>query len=686
MSQQLPKVNILILQYNNSVDTLDCLWSLRNVTYPNFNVVIIDNNSREEEIEKIRKYVNEEKDDFNIHLIETGSNLGYAGGNNVGMEYSFKNGVDYVFVLNNDTVVAPDFLDNLIKHIDDYGIVGPKMNYYRHGPGKDEVWFSGANVKFLDTNIQHSTENIENIKITDFISGAGMLIKKELVDKIGYFNEDYFLYYEDVDYCLRAKKAGYESACVGDSIIWHKVSKTVSEIPNPKRLRYIFRNTLFLAGRFGDIVTKIKIPFWMLYIFLKQWIKIIFYPDKKEMPRAILAGMKDYIFNNVGSIESPKKKIGIECSDLEDARYGIGKSLIRLVSYLSKNEEVRRDYAFYLYFKGSIPNDEILNHPIFRKKLLQIPYAPLSFNIFYHIYIPFAYWWHNLKTCVFLPYMLPALFKGRSIVMLTNDVIYEIRNKNLPFRYRLGYGIFSRWAARRADKIFSLSNYAKDVIAREYKIEPERIFVNNLGIDNIFDERPEEIIIEKTKNKLGLGNNFMLFVGQAFPRRRLKETLFAFEKVKKIGDDLQFLFVGTDKYPGSDLQTTISNINNKFGNNTIIYKKRLEEEELRSVYASTKAIAYISTSEAQGLPPMEALKYGTPAILKDYGLSRELFGDNAFYVKDETNVDEISSVMREILNGSEKLEMIREKGYAIAGQYTWEKCVDKLLHEIKQIA
>jgi GT2 family glycosyltransferase len=164
MSERQPKVNIIILQYNNSVDTLDCLWSLKNTTYSNFDVVIVDNASREEEVEKIKDYIEEGIDKFDIHLIETGANLGYAGGNNIGMEYSFKNGAEYVFVLNNDTVVAPDFLDRLLEKADEYGIVGPKMNYYRYGPGEDEIWFSGADVKFLDTNIQHSTEQFKDTR------------------------------------------------------------------------------------------------------------------------------------------------------------------------------------------------------------------------------------------------------------------------------------------------------------------------------------------------------------------------------------------------------------------------------------------------------------------------------------------------------------------------------------------
>ncbi|MDX1372285.1 MAG: glycosyltransferase, partial [Nitrososphaeraceae archaeon] len=113
---------------------------------------------------------------------------------------------------------------------------------------------------------------------------------------------------------------------------------------------------------------------------------------------------------------------------------------------------------------------------------------------------------------------------------------------------------------------------------------------------------------------------------------------------------------------------------------------KVDEEDLRSVYAGTKALAYISTSEAQGLPPMEALKMGTPVILKDYGLSRELFEDYAFYVRDETNVDEIAEVMKSSLEASELRERIKLEGKKMPGRFTWEKCVEKLIHEIRQLS
>lgn len=689
MINKYPKINIIILQYNNSVDTLDCLWSLRHVNYSQFDVVIVDNASKEEEIAKIREYAKDNVDRFDTHLIENSVNLGYAGGNNIGIEYALnKNRADYILILNNDTVVSPEILEELVNFAEEnkeYGIIGPKMNVYRRGPGEDKIWFSGAEVQFLNTNVKHKVNPNNKTGETGFIPGAGIFIRKDVIEKVGYLDEDYFLYYEDMDFSIRVKQAGFKIGYVSDAVIWHKISGSVSALPDKDRLRYIFRNTLVLANRFGDWKTKLKIVPWMLYIGGKQLVKILFVPKTREVSKSILSAFGDFIKNRIGDFHHPKIKIGIESSDLEDSRYGIGKTLIRLAQYLHKNEEIRNNYAFYLYFKGKIPNDPALNHPIFRKRHLRIPKVPTSFNVFYHIYLPVAYWTHRLNACLFFAYMLPAFFKGKSIVMLTNDVIYEIKNKDLPFRYRLGYGLFSWWAAKRADKILTLSNHAKTVIAKSYKIDPDKIFVSQLGIDKTFDERPDITDINDTKRKLGIDRFFITFVGQAFPRRRLKETLLAFKKIKQRNDGLQFLFVGIDKYPDSSLQDLIKEINNEF-NDAVVYHHRLESDDLRSIYAGTKLIAYISTSEAQGLPPMEALKYGTPALLKDYGLSRELFDDMAFFIKDETDINEIADNMKQALDEESPLrKKIKQGGKSIADRYTWEGFVKNLLNEIRQI-
>src|SRR3990167_7903987 len=146
-------------------------------------------------------------------------------------------------------------------------------------------------------------------------------------------------------------------------------------------------------------------------------------------------------------------KIGIECENLEDpkSRWGIGKITLNLLKEFSKNPEWQKQYKLYLYFKKRVPDDEFLKNPIFVKRVLGFP----SFNIFYHILMPLRAMADRLDWMFFPAYMLPPLYFGKSVVMLTEDVYYEYKSGILPFRYRLAYGLFTNWEEIRANKILA---------------------------------------------------------------------------------------------------------------------------------------------------------------------------------------------------------------------------------------
>ncbi|MDO8495335.1 MAG: hypothetical protein Q7S32_02290, partial [bacterium] len=143
--------------------------------------------------------------------------------------------------------------------------------------------------------------------------------------------------------------------------------------------------------------------------------------------------------------------VGIECHNLESRRWGVGRHLSKILEEIAKQadtSELAKEFRFYLYFKGSIPNDPYLNHPIFVKKILKPSWLPRpSFNIFFHLLLPWAYRRDHLQAMFFASFMLPAFFVGRSMVVLTNDIYYEYTEGTLPWRYKLAYRLFSNWAA-----------------------------------------------------------------------------------------------------------------------------------------------------------------------------------------------------------------------------------------------
>lgn len=265
-----PKVSIIILNWNGWADTKECLVSLNCVDYDNFEVILIDNGSKESL--DFARDIEEQFSNLKIELILNEENLGFAGGNNQGIKIALEGGAEYVLLLNNDTTVEPDFLKKLIEAGEknkSYGILGPVI-YSSNEPEK--IWFAGGQFNWLRTRGSHIfTEPSDELKKVDYITGCCLLVKKEVIEKIGLLSEDYFLYYEDGDWCLRARKAGYLSGLIGLAKIYHKQSHSTQEFSYPY-IYYHSRNGLIFSFRYGLGFLTYLASVW---IFLKQFIKAL---------------------------------------------------------------------------------------------------------------------------------------------------------------------------------------------------------------------------------------------------------------------------------------------------------------------------------------------------------------------------------------------------------------------------
>lgn len=310
-----PKVSIVILNWNGWQDTLECFESLKKITYPNYEVVIVDNNSTNESVEKIKNWISDKKSATAYKLLINGCNAGFAGGNNQGIKYAIKNKSDYILLLNNDTIVEFGFLEKLVEIGESdqkNGIIGPKI-YYEND--KKRIWFGGGKINWLKTQGIHldlNKEDIDEVKninngrdffMVDYITGCAMLIKKEVIKKIGLLSEDYFLYYEDTDYCLRALKAGWQSVLTPKSNIWHKVSRSTKEF-SPSYLYYHARNELMLSRKTNGAAKVFLVYILSFCLAIKQIIKYLFCPTKREWAKIFLAGILDFWKGKTGKLDN----------------------------------------------------------------------------------------------------------------------------------------------------------------------------------------------------------------------------------------------------------------------------------------------------------------------------------------------------------------------------------------------
>ncbi|MCD2346250.1 glycosyltransferase family 2 protein [Clostridium guangxiense] len=266
---------------------------MKKISYSNFKIIIVDNASTNNSLEKISSELN------NTIILKSNHNLGFAGGNNIGIQYALKDGAQYILLLNNDTLVQKDFLGYMVKSFStnkNAGIVGCKiMNF----PQKDKIWYCGGRInwfKFIGEHFVIEKDNIceQEIKC-DFVTGCCMLIKKEVFEEVGMLPEDYFMYFEDVDFCVKVSENKYDIVYNPKSIIYHKVGTSGGGKQSSFSIRWCTRNRLIFMKRYRERVKKSNFFLSNVFFFTSRFIKIIMYIIKFQFSKAmaIIQGIMD---------------------------------------------------------------------------------------------------------------------------------------------------------------------------------------------------------------------------------------------------------------------------------------------------------------------------------------------------------------------------------------------------------
>ena len=256
-----PHVTIIILNWNGINDTLSLLDNLERVTYPNFSVLVTDNASTDSSIEKLTMYKKESNSRLRLAILALQKNFGFAEGNNKAIEEN-KNETDYYLLLNNDTIVAPDFLDRLVRVCESepkLGAVGPKI-YFASVDGKkqNQIWYAGGWLNFFAGGAHHYTVdkpliNDQAYRETEFLTGCCLLIKREVVYKLHtLFDPSFFAYGEDVDLSLRIDRLGYRLGYVPGSKVWHKLATSSGGAKSYNFWYYNVRNNWLIMTRYAQ--------------------------------------------------------------------------------------------------------------------------------------------------------------------------------------------------------------------------------------------------------------------------------------------------------------------------------------------------------------------------------------------------------------------------------------------------
>jgi len=221
-----PHVAVVVLTWNGEEDTVACLASLQRVHYDNLSVVVVDNGSADRTVPRVRAEFPD------VAMLETGANLGFAGGNNVGIRYALDHGADYVFLLNNDTIVDPAVVRHLVDAAEadpSVGVIGPKVFFFSE---PDHVWYGGGwvqrwagasgHIGLGERDRMNQGEPLD----TAYVTGCALMARASVLRRVGLLEPAFFIYWEDVDLSFRIRRAGYRVLYAPRAVLWHKVSRT----------------------------------------------------------------------------------------------------------------------------------------------------------------------------------------------------------------------------------------------------------------------------------------------------------------------------------------------------------------------------------------------------------------------------------------------------------------------------
>jgi GT2 family glycosyltransferase len=315
-----PKIALIVLNWNGKKNTLACLESLTQLTYSNFNVIVVDNGSTDASPAAIKTQFPQ------FLLIENGENFGFAEGNNIGMRKAMEYGADMFFLLNNDTVVAVDILDYFVEMFDGHpeiGILGAKICLFGHKQTLDHlggIWNRRTGTfEFIGKHSNESELQWHRPQELDYVCGAGLIVRRKVIETIGYLDARFFLIWEESDYCFRARRAGFKIFTCPQAKLWHKVSASfVGGKPHStyfwwrNRLLWIEKNcstcekvSLYLRVLIPDILHLLKIQM----IKTAQLLLLQRFKPQKDLTkkkenliknRAALCGVRDYLMRKFG--------------------------------------------------------------------------------------------------------------------------------------------------------------------------------------------------------------------------------------------------------------------------------------------------------------------------------------------------------------------------------------------------
>jgi GT2 family glycosyltransferase len=292
------RVAIIVLNWRQVEDTLACLQSLRALDYPCYDVIVVDNGSADDSAKRIRECF------ADVILIENSTNLGFAGGNNVGIQHALRNGAEFVMLLNSDTEVTPGLLSGLVAAAEAdsrIGMLGPKILYHDQA---NIIWSAGGTLsRYGEPGHRRVNEPdecvVEAVQDVDYVTGCAILVKSTVIQRIGLLDERFFIYFEEAEWCTRAKRAGFRVVYVPQASMWHKIRMDARN--HSRRYLYLMaRNRLLYLRCRGAAQWIILVASLDLLRTATSWRMRLRHRELRPLAGALVHGVGDFFLGQFG--------------------------------------------------------------------------------------------------------------------------------------------------------------------------------------------------------------------------------------------------------------------------------------------------------------------------------------------------------------------------------------------------